>query len=287
MRAVSALALALVLGAALMHAAWNALAKRGGDPLLFLWWSGLLASVLYLPVTAAAVWRDGVPAAGAPFVVGTAVLHALYFWSLGRAYASGDYSLVYPVARGLGVALVPLLALALFDERPTGLGALGVLLVVAGIATLSWQPGAWTAARLLRPGTSWALVTGGLIAAYSVLDKAGVARVHPLPYIGLMMLGAVLCLTPAVIGRRAELRAEWRDNRRTILLAGVMSPTGYLLVLFAFQLSKVAYVVAAREISIALSALIGGFLLREGELPRRLAGAAVVLAGVACVALAR
>ena len=33
-----------------------------------------------------------------------------------------------------------------------------------------------------------------------------------------------------------------------------MSPTGYLLVLFAFQLSKTGYVVAAREMSIVLSA---------------------------------
>ncbi len=287
MRAVSILALALVLGAALLHAAWNALAKRGGDPVVFLWWSGALASVLYLPITAVSVWRAGVPAAGVPFIVGTGVLHALYFWSLGRAYASGDYSIVYPVARGLGVALVPLLAQALFEERPTGLGLLGVILVVAGIVVLSWRRGAWRAQRLLRPGTSWALVTGVLIASYSVLDKAGVARVHPLPYIGLLMLGATLCLTPAALGRRDQLRAEWRDNRRGILLASVMSPTGYLLVLFAFQLSKVAYVVAAREVSIALSALIGGFLLGEGEIARRLAGAAVVLAGVACVALAR
>ena len=99
MRAVSWLALALVLGAALMHAAWNALAKRGGDPVLFLWWSGVVASALYLPITAVSIWRAGVPASGAPFIVGTAILHALYFWSLGRAYASGDYSIVYPIAR--------------------------------------------------------------------------------------------------------------------------------------------------------------------------------------------
>jgi drug/metabolite transporter (DMT)-like permease len=46
-------------------------------------------------------------------------------------------------------------------------------------------------------------------------------------------------------------------------------------------------VVAARETSIVLSVLIGAVLLREGHVASRLAGAAVVLGGVACVALTR
>jgi len=45
--------------------------------------------------------------------------------------------------------------------------------------------------------------------------------------------------------------------------------------------------VAGREISIVFSALIGSLWMGEGDLLRRLAGAAVVAAGVACVALAR
>ena len=65
-----------------------------------------------------------------------------------------------------------------------------------------------------------------------------------------------------------------------------MNLTSYLLVLFAFRLSKAGYVVAAREISIVLSVVIGSVLMREGHLAARLAGAAVVLGGVACVALA-
>jgi drug/metabolite transporter (DMT)-like permease len=66
-----------------------------------------------------------------------------------------------------------------------------------------------------------------------------------------------------------------------------MSTLAYTLVLFAFRMSKTGYVVAARELSIVLSALIGSLLLREGRLAPRLAGAAIVLAGVACIAVAR
>ena len=70
----------------------------------------------------------------------------------------------------------------------------------------------------------------------------------------------------------------------------VVFPTGMpgvRFVLFAFRLAKVGYVVAVRETSIVLSALIGTLWLREGRPGPRLLGAAIVLAGVTCVALAR
>ncbi len=280
-------ALLLVLGAALLHAGWNALAKRGGDPVVFLWCVGGLATALYFPVGLWVLAQRGWSPAALPFVIGTVILHALYFFTLGRAYGSGDFSLVYPVARGLGVALVPVFALLLFEEQLSPLGVTGVGLVAAGIFSLHWRPGAWTRAALLASGTGWAVATGALIASYSLLDKAGVARLHPIPYIWLMEAGSVVLLTPVALAKRGAIGREWRDKWWTIALAALMSPTGYLLVLFAFRLSKAGYVVAAREMSIVLSAIIGSVWLGEGSLGRRLLGSAVVLAGVVCVALAR
>jgi drug/metabolite transporter (DMT)-like permease len=284
---VTAAAFLLVLGAAVLHAGWNALTKRAGDPVVFLWWVGVLASALYAPIALVILARHGFSAAAVPFVIGTIVLHALYFFTLGRAYATGDFSVVYPIARGLGVALVPMAALALWDERLSPLGTVGVILVASGIFFLHWRPGAWTAAAFLASGTGWALATGVLIASYSLLDKAGVARLHPLAYIWLMEMGSCALLTPVALAKGDLLRREWRVNRGTIAAAALMSPTSYLLVLFAFQFGKTGYVVAAREMSIVLSTIIGSVWLKEGGLRRRLAGAAVVLAGVACVALAR
>jgi drug/metabolite transporter (DMT)-like permease len=283
---VSAAALLLVLSAAMLHATWNALTKRSGDPLSFLFGAGCLGALLYLPASSYVLWKYGVTLSALPFVVATVLLHAMYFFALGRAYRVGDLSVVYPIARGTGVALVPVLALFIFNERLSALGAAGVALVVLGIFSLHGRPRA-SAQSLLAPGTRFALLTGLTIAGYSLVDKAGVSHLHPLPYIALMEAGACLVLLPAVLSRGETLRREWRTNWRAIALAGVMSPGGYLLVLFAFQLSKAAYVVAGREISIVLSALIGGVLMREGAVARRLASAAMVAAGVVCVALAR
>jgi len=299
-------ALLLVLAAAAIHASWNALTKRAQDQLAFLWSSVSLATVVLLPVGWAWLPPEGVPRAAWPFLVASSAIHAVYFYVLGRAYGSGEFSLVYPIARGLGVALVPVAALFVLDERPSPLGALGVLLVVAGIVGINLSSAGLSSAglsatglgatglgaaassrRLMTAGTGWALVTGLSIAAYSLVDKAGVARLHPVPYIAILGVGMSLLLVPALVRRRAALAREWRTNWRAILVASTLNLTSYLLVLFAFRLSKAGYVVAAREISIVLSVAIGRLWFGERRVGRRLAAATLVLAGVICVALAR
>ena len=282
-------AIALVVCAAVLHATWNALAKRADNQFVFLWSSVSLATLLLLPVGLVRLPFEGTATAGLPFVAASVAIHALYFYALGRSYRHGDFSRVYPMARGLGVALVPLIALPVFGEQLSWLGALGVGLVVLGIGALSVTPSAMLAstAHRMGTGTAWALVTGLTIAAYSLVDKAGVARLHPMPYITLMGLGLSALLAPVVLADRPALAHEWRRHWRTILVASAMNLTSYLLVLFAFRLSKVGYVVASRELSILFSAFIGSLWLREGRLAPRLAGASVVLAGVVCIAVAR
>jgi multidrug transporter EmrE-like cation transporter len=284
---VSLTALALVVVAAGLHAGWNALAKRGGDQVVFLWLATLVSAVTLSPLGVWYLAVDGLPPPAVPFVLATIVLHAVYFYALGRAYAAGAYSLVYPVARGLGVALVPLAALVVFEERLSPLGTLGIALVVAGIVTLhvlASGGGAWAAAgsRVLV----WPVVTGLTIAGYSLVDKAGVGRINPIPYMLLLEGGCAVLGLPLLLVRPDAVRRELAGWRR-IALAAMMSAAAYTLVLFAFRLSKTGYVVAARELSIVLSAVIGSLWLREGRLGPRLAGASVVLAGVACIALAR
>lgn len=280
-------ALALVLSAAVIHATWNAMAKGARDPMAMLWWAGILSSLVLAPPSLYILARDGVSPRALPFVVATVLLHSVYFFSLGKAYQTGDFSLVYPMARGMAVAIVPVGAYYLFDERLTRIGVLGIALIGTGIFALHWRRGAWSDDALFKPGTGWAVATGLCIAAYSLVDKVGVSHINPLPYLWAMMVGSCVSLLPAVLGRRGSLAREWRENRVAVLVSGVLSPGGYLLVLFAFRLSKAGYVVAGREVSIVISALIGSILLKEGRLGQRLLGAAIVASGVVCVALAR
>jgi drug/metabolite transporter (DMT)-like permease len=284
---VTGAALALVLTAAVSHAFWNALTKRARNPLVFVWSSVSLATAV-LAVPSLFVAHADELRAGVPFLLTSIALHGFYFYALSSSYGAGDFSRVYPIARGLGVALVPIAAYALFGERLSPLGVLGIALVLTGIVAINMVPRAGAVARWrFGPGTGWALLTGLTITAYSVTDKAGVAHLHPVPYIAFIGMGTVVTLLPAILRRTDALRHEWAVNWRAILLASTTNLTSYLLVLFAFRLSKAGYVVAARELSILFSALIGSLWLGEGRLGPLLGAAVLVLAGVVCVALAR
>jgi drug/metabolite transporter (DMT)-like permease len=221
-----------------------------------------------------------------PYVAASALIHAAYFAALTSAYRVGDFGLVYPVARGLGVALSPPLAALLFGERMSWLGASGVALVVVGIVASGLSSRAKGLVAALAKGGGYAVLTGLLIAAYTLVDAAAARRVHPLPYVVASTLGAVVVLLPVAL-RRPALAAEWRANGKTIVLASTMNLSGYVLVLLAYRLAKTGYVVATREVSIVLSAFVGSVILREGNARARMGAAAVILAGVTLVALAR
>src|SRR2546428_8639355 len=151
------------------------------------------------------------------------------------------------MARGLGVALVPLIALPVFGERLSWLGSLGVGLVVLGIAGLSFRSSAMRSspAQGSLAGTAWAPVNRVTLAGYSLVDKAGVARHHPMPYIALIGLGLSIVLAPLVLADRSALSREWRLNWRTIPVGSPMNLTRYLLLLFSFRPSKAGSPVAA------------------------------------------
>src|SRR5438445_5890802 len=131
--AMSEAALALVLGAAVIHATWNALAKRGRDPMAILWWAGAIGSLIMTPFAIYILSRDGFSPRALPFVVATVILHSVYFFTLARAYQSGEFSLVYPLARRLGGAIVPAAAFLLFDQRLSSRVVAGIVLVLPRI----------------------------------------------------------------------------------------------------------------------------------------------------------
>jgi len=290
---MSGLALGIVLLAALFHAAWNLLAKKSRSKLAFIWWFLLVAAIGYLPMFLY-YWREmTVTPAGWVCIVATGILHALYFWFMGGAYERGDLSLVYPLSRGSGPLFVPILAVIFLQERLSATGISGIVLVVLGIYVIHLESftvdSFFEPLRAMRGSASvWALCTGGTIAGYSLVDKVGVGLVYPPAYIYLMFVISLLLLSPYVlIKQRPALRAEWQVNRVPILIDGFLVLFTYMMILFAFRLSKVSYVVAAREISIVFSALLGIFWLNEAHAPQKIAGSALIALGVVFIGMSK
>jgi drug/metabolite transporter (DMT)-like permease len=282
---VSAAALALVLGSAVLHAAWNLLAKGARGGAAFVWLGGLAAALIYTPVALGwALWRGGeVSAAGVAFMAGSGAIHSGYFLALQRGYATGDLSLVYPLARGTGPLLSVIAAVALLGERP-GIAALaGAALIVLGVLSLA------SGLRRGRVGaaTAYALLTGALIASYTLWDAHAVTTLgqSPLLYYWGSEVARAALLAPVGLRDPGAVRTAWQADRLAVLGVAVLSPLAYVLVLVALTLAPVSLVAPAREASIVIGALLGASVLGEGHVRRRALAAVVILAGIALLGL--
>jgi uncharacterized membrane protein len=271
-------AVALALGAAFLHAGWNVLLAGARDTVaatagLQLWGVALLA----IP----AVLTGGVTAEAVPFIAASAALELLYFFLLARAYGGGDLSVVYPVARGTAPALVLVVgAIALRESVPVA-AAVGVLAVAAGVLLVGLGAFPFRFARKsAQPPRDllFGLAIGAVIASYTLVDSEAMEHADPIAYLALVVAPCAI-VYPLVTKTRPDLSA------RTALTAAATFGA-FLMVLAAFKLAPAAPVAAVRDTSIVIAALLAAVFLHEAVGRRRLAGAVVVAAGVAAIALA-
>ena len=264
-------ALGLALAAAGLHASWNLLLARERDTQATTAVS-LLVFVAALAPLAVATWR--VEGAAVPYIVGSGALELLYIALLAAAYRRFELSLVYPLARGLAPVLALVIVVAVVRASPSGGEIGGVIAVAVGILLVR---GVGRSTR----GTGLAIATAGAIAGYTVVDRYGIRHANAAPYLLLVMLGPALAY-PLSVGT-ARLAAAARPVAAAI---GVASAATYLLVLLALRLASAPSVSAVRETSVVIAVVLSRLFLHEHVGPRRLFGAAVVVGGVALLAIA-
>jgi drug/metabolite transporter (DMT)-like permease len=268
---------ALVLLAAVMHASWNAIVKSDSDRLASFALVMLVGGFLGLALAPFVGTPD--PASW-PFLLASIAIHVVYYFALLRAYALGDLSHVYPIARGLGPTLVAVFSGVLIGEylswRETG----GVILVSLGIAGLALARGIPTADE--RRATIMAVFTGTTIAAYTVVDAMGArASGNALGYIAwLNVLEAPWVFAYACWRRGGAIVPYVRTHWGRGTIGGTIAATGYGIAIWATSVSPVAHISALRETSVLFAALIGTTLMGESFGGRRIAAAAVMVAGL-------
>ncbi|GAB3492706.1 DMT family transporter [Amycolatopsis cihanbeyliensis] len=284
-------AVLLVLLAAVGHACWNLVAKRVPGGARFVWLYYTVSAVALAPVVGWFLLFGDEPARPSWLLAAavTAVLHVVYGVVLQRGYAAGDLSVVYPLARGTGPLLSVLAAVLLLGERPGPLGVAGAALVITGVLVISsGGSGTTSGGRARRAGIGYGLLTGAVIAGYTLWDAYAVTAlaVPPFVYFGTGALLQSLLLAPAVAAAPRQVGALWRRHRSEVLLVGLLSPAAYLLVLFAMRMAPVSLVAPMRELSIVLGGLAAWWMLGEANPVRRITGSGVVLAGITALALA-
>lgn len=285
---MTVLALLLVLAAALAHATWNLLLKSSGRPLIYTWNICVAGTIATLPMAFYVLAGSTVSLTGWGFFLGTAIIHAFYFALLALAYEHGDMSLVYPLARGMGVALTPIGAVLLLGEHislPQGLGIGGIvlgLLILQIPADFSRQ----TLAAHFRPaaGLIFAVVTGVTIATYSLWDKVGVSHVPPLLYVTGAFLGPAIAMSWLLRRRVDALMGAWRASPLTMGAGAVLSPLAYSLALVALSFAQVSQVAPLREVGVVIGTILGITLLNEPSPVPRIGGAVVIALGAILLA---
>jgi drug/metabolite transporter (DMT)-like permease len=294
---VSFTALGLVTLAGLIHATWNLAVKHASGGVAFSALSSCAAVVLWAPVGMPVLLSE-IPnfriqqwAA----LVGSSVLHVLYFAALLRGYEVGDLSVVYPIARGSGPLITVAVSMLWLNERPGLYGVIGVLMIILGVVLIARSSAHKPSEKRLSVGVKFGLLTGATIAAYSVLDGYSVKRLSgsPIAYdFGSNLFRIVLAVPLAwfVLTKRARPIAETprlyiRANLKWAALVGLLSPLAYMLVLQAATLTDLSKVAPAREVSMLFATLFAGTLLKEEGLVLRLVGAGAIGAGVIFIAL--
>lgn len=274
----------LVLVSAVMHATWNFFTKKSKeDKISTLWVGWLIAGSIATPIALLVADLSNASLAWLPLLVMTVVVHAMYLYMLGWAYSLGEMSLIYPIARGMGILLTVSIVLFTGMEDIPAKGLLGILVLVFGIILVSIKR-----ARDLEKRSAMiiAAMVGCCTAFYTIIDKISVLHIDPPLYIALMFLLSPLLIAPYMLTKmRTQTFAVLRRYKAYSAMIGLVSMTTYLLILYALRSSSTPYVAALREISIVLVAILGICVLKEERNKRKLTGIAMIILGAAIIKL--
>ena len=261
-----------VLGAALLHAAWNTLVKSSEDKQLDTFalaaGCGLIGVLLlpFLPLPAPASW---------PWLAGSALVHIVYFVFLAGAYRWGELSYVYPVMRGGGPMIVAASGALLFGEVLRSTEWLGVLFICSGIL-------AFASGRHDPRATAFALGNAVVIGAYTLIDAQGArASLAPVSYtLWFFVANAVAIIAMGLLQRGRAVPAYLRRHWLRALIGGACSVGSYAIALWAMTRAPVALVAVLRETSVIFGAVMAAVVLKEKLTRRRLVATGAVLSGL-------
>jgi drug/metabolite transporter (DMT)-like permease len=277
---MTALVVLLVLGAALMHASWNAILHSDADRLWSMVLMCMISAGCALPF---AIFLPRPDPASWPYLAASAGVQIVYCFFLVRAYGGGELSQIYPIARGSAPFMVTLGAAVFAHERLGPVALLGVACISGGVISLARGKD-----RAHPAAVAIAFSTGIMIAGYTLIDGIGSRLSHnAYAYTAWLFVAQGAPMPVIYILLRGRLRIPL--TRETLLTAfgGLISALAYGSVILAMTLTPMGAVAALREVSILFAILIGRIFLKDRTSLPRLIGGGVIATGAMCLALGR
>lgn len=285
-------AVILILISTLLHAGWNMLVRSQQNSYMFLRIIIVISVVGLGPALLAEFWSTPFPWQVWGYLFLAGIFQAVYYLGLSQGYRSGDFTVVYPVARALPILLIALADVAR-GRAPSTWAWLGMVAVSLGcIATPLESFRNFKLSTYWNRVMVWIVVTALGVVGYTVVDKAAAELIEPGPWTAARygVYETVLsCMAYWLVlkgmGHSTGEATGWQGWKWPVVGAvGVFS--AYWLILWSYQLSpQASYVMALRQLSIVIGVALGSFYFREPAPLWRFSAAVVIVVGVAGVVL--
>jgi len=270
-----------ILGAAFLHASWNAIIKNSADKIKSMLVLTIMHGILgvfvafFVEFPKLEVW---------PWLITSAIFHVIYQGCLALAYNSGDLSRVYPIARGTAPILVLLVFYFIIETSMTHTEILGVLLLGFGVIGLAQGSFSNRENLILLPFTLGAAIG---TAGYTIFDGIG-SRIsaNPLSYISWLFITTVpIFFLVIFIFKGLKIFKIERTTWKVGSVAGIFSFGSYWVAIWAMTQAPIPLVAALRETSILFAVLIGTIIFRDKTNTKKIIAAALILCGIIIVRL--
>ncbi len=249
----------IVLLSGLIHAIWNSIAKKVGHNITVLWLGTSMWALALLPF----IW----PYLGTipnhmllKWSLISGGIHVFYYLALTYAYAHYPLSIIYPIARGTGIAIAASFGIFYFNDFISPIAFLGIICILVGIVLFH---------RFKQESSSslavfWGLCIGVTIAAYLIVDSIAIRDVPPhVLNITLVFVMNLILLPYFLIAKKDQLRKSVSQHKWHSCLIGAGSLGSYFLLLFILQHNPLSYVVSLRETSIVFAGILSWVYLKE------------------------
>ncbi len=267
----------IIVLASIMHTTWNGMVKKHPNKVIAV--SGIVFG--HVPLALVAIIFLPAPSVESiPYIIGSAFIHQGYQWYLLTAYQLGDFTKVYPIARGFGPIVATIISIIFLGLIISNLAILSIFLISLGIMFVGiFDRSNFKNINILK----YSLLTGFFIGLYSLVDGYG-ARVSlsAITYMSWsFVLGALMFSVLLKIKKYDNIfKKVMNDGKKVFFIGGTLAYLIYIIVVWGFTKAPIPMVAALRESSIFFSIFIGYFFLRERITLTKIISIILIVAGV-------
>ncbi len=250
----------IIILATIMHAIWNGMVKKHPDKVIAM--SGIVFG--HVPLAIVAIIFLPAPSLDSiPYIIASAFIHQGYQWYLLTSYKIGDFTKVYPIARGFGPFVTTAISILFLGVIINSSIFFSICLICFGIMFLGiFDNHNYNNIKIIQ----YSLFTGFFIGLYSIVDGYG-ARIS-LSSVTYMSWSFILnaMLFPFVLKFKNQeniFKNLIKKGQQIFWVGGALSYIIYIVVVWGFTQAPIPMVGALRETSILFSIIIGFFFLKE------------------------